>query len=154
MTDILIVTFATLGAVFALLAAIGILRMPDTFLRISVNTKAATLGVGLLLGAAAIYFGDFAVSTRVQAIIIFIVLTAPVGAHLIARTSYFLGNKMWKSSVVDDLEGKYDKKKHILLSEDPCGKEDQKIASSSSKKAPLDHLSLKNEDPKNPSSEK
>lgn len=154
MTDILIVTFATLGAVFALLAAIGILRMPDTFLRISVNTKAATLGVGLLLGAAAIYFGDFAVSTRVQAIIIFIVLTAPVGAHLIARTSYFLGNKMWKSSVVDDLEGKYDKKKHILLSEDPCGKEDQKIASNSSKKAPLDHLSQKNEDPKTPSSEK
>lgn len=152
MTNILIVTFTALGAVFALLAAIGILRMPDTFLRISVNTKAATLGVGLLLGAAAIYFGDFAVSTRVQAIIIFIVLTAPVGAHLIARTSYFLGNKMWKSSVVDDLEGKYDKKKHILLSEDPCGKEDQKIGFSPSNKTPLNHLSQKNEDPKIPSS--
>lgn len=138
MTDILIVIFATLGAVFALLAAIGILRMPDTFLRISVNTKAATLGVGLLLGAAAVYFGDFAVSTRVQAIIIFIILTAPVGAHLIARTSYFLGNKMWKSSVIDDLEGKYDKKKHILLSEDPSitaeKKKKTKIKISTSKK--------------------
>lgn len=153
MTNILIVIFATLGAVFALLAAIGILRMPDTFLRISVNTKAATLGVGLLLGAAALYFGDFAVSTRVQAIIIFIVLTAPVGAHLIARTSYFLGNKMWKSSVVDDLEGKYDKKKHILLSEDPSGKVDQKIESTSNQKVPFDTLSQKHEDPKNPSSE-
>lgn len=153
MTDLFIIIFATLGTIFALLAAIGILRMPDTFLRISVNTKAATLGVGLLLGAAALYFEDFAVSTRVQAIIIFIVLTAPVGAHLIARTSYFLGNKMWKSSVVDDLEGKYDKKKHILLSEDPCGKEDQKVKATSNKKVPFDNLSQKNEDPKNPSSE-
>lgn len=118
MTDILIYILATLGALFALLAAIGILRMPDTFLRISVTTKAATLGIGLILGASALYFGDFAVSTRVQAIIIFIVLTAPVGAHLIGRTSYFTGNKMWKNSVVDDLEGKYDKKKHQLQSED------------------------------------
>ncbi|MGM0635719.1 MAG: monovalent cation/H(+) antiporter subunit G [Bacteroidota bacterium] len=116
MTDILIYIFSTLGALFAILAAIGTLRMPDTYLRISVNTKAATLGVGLLLGAAAIYFGDFSVTTRVQAIIIFIILTAPVGAHLIARTSYFLGNKMWKNSVVDDLEGKYDKKSHQLKS--------------------------------------
>jgi len=118
MTDILIFTFATLGAIFALLAAIGILRMPDTFLRISVTTKAATLGIGLILGSAALYFGDLSVSSRVQAIIIFIVLTAPVGAHLIGRTSYFTGNKMWKKSVIDDLEGKYDKKKHELLSED------------------------------------
>lgn len=127
MNDILIFILATLGAIFALLAAIGVLRMPDTFLRISVTTKAATLGIGLMLGAAAIYFNDFAISTRVQAIIIFIVLTAPVGAHLIARTSYFLGNKMWDSSVVDDLDGMYDKKKHILLSEKPCPKE-MKIA--------------------------
>lgn len=118
MTEILIYAFSTLGALFALLAAIGILRMPDTFLRISVTTKAATLGIGLILGASALYFGNFAVSTRVQAIIIFIVLTAPVGAHLIGRTSYFTGNKMWKNSVIDDLEGKYDKKKHELQSED------------------------------------
>lgn len=123
MIDILIFTLATLGAIFAMLAAVGILRMPDTFLRISVTTKAATLGIGLILGAAAIYFGEFSVSTRVQAIIIFIVLTAPVGAHLIGRTSYFTGNKMWKNSVIDELKGKYDKKKHELLSEDVAKKQ-------------------------------
>ena len=122
MSELLIYILSTLGAIFAMLAAIGILRMPDAFLRISVTTKAATLGVGLLLGAAAIFFNDFAVSTRVQAIIIFIILTAPVGAHLIGRTSYFLGNKMWKNSVIDDLEGKYDKKNHKLLSEDVAEK--------------------------------
>ena len=59
MSDIIIIVFSSLGTIFALLAGIGLIRMPDTFLRISVNTKAATLGVGLLLGASAIYFGDY-----------------------------------------------------------------------------------------------
>jgi multicomponent Na+:H+ antiporter subunit G len=117
MTDFFIILLATAGALFSLLAAIGIIRMPDTYLRISVNTKAATLGVGLMLGSAAIFFQDFAATTRVQAIIIFILLTAPVGAHLIGRTSYFTGNKLWKGSVIDDLKGKYNIKSHELKSE-------------------------------------
>lgn len=118
MTDILIYILSTLGAFFALFAAIGIIRMPDPYLRISVNTKAATLGVGLLLGSAAIFFADFSVTTRVQAIVIFIFLTAPVGAHLLGRTSYFLGNKLWSGSVIDDLKGKYNKATHELKSDD------------------------------------
>lgn len=118
MTEILIYIFSTLGALFALLAAIGLVRMPDAYLRISVNTKAATLGVGLLLGAAAIFFSDFSVTTRVQAIVIFILLTAPVGAHLLGRTTYFLGNKLWDGSVIDDLKGKYNKATHELKSDD------------------------------------
>ncbi|SEA71849.1 monovalent cation/H(+) antiporter subunit G [Psychroflexus halocasei] len=122
MTEILIYIFSTLGALFALLAAIGLVRMPDTYLRISVNTKAATLGVGLLLGSAAIFFSDFSVTTRVQAIVIFIFLTAPVGAHLLGRTSYFLGNSLWSGSVIDDLKGKYNKATHELKSEDEIKK--------------------------------
>ncbi|WP_371815887.1 cation:proton antiporter [Flavobacterium sp. CS20] len=56
MSEWLIIIFSSLGTLFALLAAIGLIRMPDTFLRISVNTKAATLGVGLLIGAADYFF--------------------------------------------------------------------------------------------------
>lgn len=107
MTNIITAALATLGALFILLAGIGILRMPDTYLRMAVTTKAATLGVGLLLLAAALYFNDLSTTTRVVAIIIFILLTAPVGAHLIGRASYIVGNKLWEGSVVDDLEGKY-----------------------------------------------
>lgn len=107
MTSVIIAILASLGAAFVLLAAIGILRMPDTFLRMAVTTKAATLGVGLLLVAAAMYFNDMSTTTRVLAIIVFILLTAPVGAHLIGRASYIIGNKLWDKSVMDDLEGKY-----------------------------------------------
>jgi multicomponent Na+:H+ antiporter subunit G len=116
MIEILIIIISSLGTIFAMLAAIGLIRMPDTYLRISVNTKAATLGVGLLLGASAIYFGDVAISSRVLAIIIFIFLTAPIGGHLLGRTGYISGNELFKETKIDDLKGMYNKKTHKLSS--------------------------------------
>ena len=114
MISIIIAVIATLGTLFVLLAAVGILRMPDTYLRMAVTTKAATLGIGLILIAAAIYFYDFSTTTRVLAIILFILLTAPVGAHLIGKASYISGNKLWEGSIMDDLKGKYRKTgKHV-----------------------------------------
>ena len=116
MSDIAIIILSTFGAVFILLAAIGFVRMPDTYLRISVTTKAATLGVGLILASAAIYFDNLSVTSRVLAIILFIILTAPVGGHLIGRASYFLGVSMWKNSVLDELKGMYKENSHVLNS--------------------------------------
>jgi multicomponent Na+:H+ antiporter subunit G len=117
MSDWIIGILATFGAIFILLAAVGIVRMPDLYLRISVTTKAATLGIGLILACAAIYFNEMPVSTKVMAIILFILLTAPVGAHLLGRASYFIGIPMWKKSVMDKLKGMYQKRTHKLLSE-------------------------------------
>lgn len=125
MSDFFIAVFATLGTVFVLLASIGLVRMPDTYLRISVTTKAATLGIGLILISAAFYFKEASVTTRVLAIILFIVLTAPVGAHLIGRASYFIGVKMWHKSVIDELEGKYKKVTHELMSNDESDKDEE-----------------------------
>lgn len=107
MTEILIMILISLGTLFILLAAIGLVRMPDFYLRVSVTTKAATLGVGLVLGGAAFYFNDASVVSRVLAIIIFLLLTAPVAAHMIGRTAYFTGTKLWEKSEIDELEGKY-----------------------------------------------
>ena len=125
MSDFFIAVFATLGAVFVLLASIGLVRMPDTYLRNSVTTKAATLGIGLILISAAFYFKEASVTTRVLAIILFIILTAPVGAHLIGRASYFIGVKMWHKSVIDELEGKYKKITHELMSNDEFDKDEE-----------------------------
>jgi multicomponent Na+:H+ antiporter subunit G len=114
MSELFIMILSGLGAVFVLLAAIGLVRMPDLYLRISVTTKAATLGIGLLLGAAAIYFNEGAITTRVLAIVFFIILTAPIGAHLLGRASYFTNVPLWDRSKTDRLKGKYDKKTHRL----------------------------------------
>ncbi len=108
MVEIIVGILAFLGTVFVFLAAVGIIRMPDTYLRISVTTKAATLGIGLLMIAAAIYSYDLAITAKVLAIILFILLTAPVSAHLIGRISYIGGVKLWKESIMDELSGKYD----------------------------------------------
>lgn len=129
MIDFLIIALASFGALFVLLAAVGIVRMPDLYLRISVTTKAATLGIGLILGCVAIYFGDASITTRVLAIVFFLLLTAPVGAHLIGKASYFVGTPMWKKSVMDDLKDKYREQSHYLIS----GKEKDVTEESSEK---------------------
>lgn len=116
--DVLVMALALLGALFILLAAVGLLRMPDLYLRISVTTKAATLGIGMLLAGASLHFNDLAVTSRLLAIIFFLLLTAPVGAHLLGRASYFVNVPMWKKSVMDDLKGKYERGTHKLTSEE------------------------------------
>lgn len=126
MSDTVIAIISTFGALFILLAGIGIIRMPDLYLRISVTTKAATLGIGLIMFAAGIYFNESSITTRVLAIIFFLFLTAPVGAHLIGRSSYFTGIELWKKSKMDDLEGKYDVKSHTLKSGETTSENTQK----------------------------
>lgn len=116
MTEIIIGILAFLGTIFVFLAAVGMVRMPDTYLRISVTTKAATLGIGLLLIAGAIYSNQLAITAKILAIILFLLLTAPVSAHLIGRTSYFSGVKLWEKSVMDEMEGKYDPSSEELKS--------------------------------------
>jgi multicomponent Na+:H+ antiporter subunit G len=101
-TDWLIISIASVGTFFILLAGLGILRMPDFYLRISVTTKAGTLGVGLLLVATAFYFQDSAVTSRVLAIIVFLVLTAPVAAHMIGKAGYQAKIPLWDRSVRDE----------------------------------------------------
>jgi len=109
MTAILTAIFSTIGALAILFASIGILRMPDFFLRLSVTVKASTLGVGLLLICAAFTFSDVSVTTKAIAIIFFLVLTTPVAAHMIGKTAYHTGVEIWKDTIIDELKGFYEK---------------------------------------------
>src|SRR5690554_1646981 len=101
MSEWVIMILCTLGAIFVLIAALGIYRMPDFYMRLTVTVKAGTLGVGCILGAVAFYFYDFAVSTKVFAIIFFLFITSPVAAFMISRTAYVSGIKLWKTTDVD-----------------------------------------------------
>lgn len=112
MSDLLIMITSTIGAVFILIAAYGIVVMPDFYLRLSVTIKAATMGVGLLLLSTAYFFSEFSVTSKVIAIIFFLIITAPVAGHMIARTAYIIGVEKWKGTVLDELEGKYHRTTH------------------------------------------
>jgi multicomponent Na+:H+ antiporter subunit G len=90
------------GSAFALLAALGLLRMPDVFTRMQASTKASTLGLACLLIGAALELGDFASFIRVASIGAFVFLTTPVSAHVIARASYVAGVPLWEGTVLDE----------------------------------------------------
>jgi len=91
------------GTFFALVAAIGVLRLPDVFMRLSANAKAATLGTSFILGATALHFDDIRITGKIVAIVGFLVLTAPVAAHMLGRAAYFGKVPLWKGTICDEL---------------------------------------------------
>lgn len=97
-----------LGVIFVLIAGIGVLRMPDIFLRMSASTKAATLGLMLIMVGTAVYFGTVGIASRAIATAIFVLLTAPVSAHLIGRAAYSDRVKLWEKTQLDELAGQYE----------------------------------------------
>lgn len=95
MSEILIISFILLGSVFTVFAGIGIVRFPDVYIRMHAATKVGTLGSGLIMIGVAIEFGDTAVVIRCALIAIFLLLTAPIGAHMIGRAAMRTGIVPW-----------------------------------------------------------
>lgn len=94
-----------LGAALMMLAGLGVHRMPDLFTRMHASTKGATLGLALLLAAAALGFGELGVATKAALTSIFVFLTAPVAAHLLGRAAYAKNIPLWEHSVLDEGRG-------------------------------------------------
>lgn len=99
MIDWLMAAMVVLGGFFCFVAGLGILRLPDVLIRMHASTKAGTLGAGLILGAGAVYFGDGATITRALAAILFLLLTAPVAAHMIGRAAFRDGVPLWNTKI-------------------------------------------------------
>jgi len=116
MSEVMTLVLLFIGATFLLLAAVGVVRMPDVFSRMQAATKAATLGAACMLSAVAVYYDDFGVTIRALLVVAFFLLTAPVAAHVIARAAYFIGVPLWEGTVVDELRGRYDPHTHDLSS--------------------------------------
>ena len=116
--DALVAILLVTGTFIMLLAGIGVLRMPDLLMRMHATTKAGTLGAGLVMLAVATHFLDAGVTARALAIILFIMLTAPVAAHAIGRAGYFVGVPLWGKMLKDDLKDRYDPDTHLLRSPD------------------------------------
>jgi multicomponent K+:H+ antiporter subunit G len=78
-----------IGACFVLVGSIGLVRFPDFFSRLHAPTKATTLGLGAMLTASMLHFGFSAEGASVQEllIILFLFLSAPVSAHVVAKAA-------------------------------------------------------------------
>ena len=123
--DIFSIFLIIMGTALMFVSAIGIIRLPDFYLRMSAITKAATLGLFLLLIGLAIYFNSLGLTIKSVVIIIFILLTNPAGAHAIARAAYMKDTKLWEGNVTDELKDLIDRKEQLerLLETSPKNQE-------------------------------
>jgi len=87
--ELLVSLFLVLGSLFALVGAIGLYRLPDFYTRLHAPTKATTLGVGGMVIASLIFFGNRAegISLHELLITLFLFITAPVSAHVLAKAA-------------------------------------------------------------------
>lgn len=122
--DYLSAAFLVAGGIFACGAGLGILRFPDVLMRAHASTKAGTLGAGLVLIGVVIHFSEVGVVLRALVTITFLMLTAPIAAHIICRAAYHQGQPLWIKTVVDHLHTELspnaaDETDHPLFEADP-----------------------------------
>ncbi|MFQ3542691.1 monovalent cation/H(+) antiporter subunit G [Halobacillus rhizosphaerae] len=102
--DLTICLSLLIGTFFIISGSIGILRFPDVYARLHAATKSSTLGVaGIMIGAFLYLYSEYdIVSGKLLLGILFVLLTAPVSGHMIARAAYRSGVPLWEKSVKDD----------------------------------------------------
>jgi multicomponent Na+:H+ antiporter subunit G len=101
--DLLIVILLSLGGLFSLLAAVGILVMPDVYTRMQAASKAVTFGATSIVLAAALHFQEAGVVARCLLVCVFLFVTIPVASHLIARAAYRAREPLAPETSVDEL---------------------------------------------------
>lgn len=101
MINIIGLIFIGIGLAFDVFGCLGLVRLPDVYCRLQAATKCVTLGTCSILFGTFLIVGFTAAGVKSLLCMIFIVLTAPVAAHAIARGAHRAGVKLCKGSVVD-----------------------------------------------------
>ncbi|MBT1449475.1 Na+/H+ antiporter subunit G [Glaciecola sp. XM2] len=87
--ELVISALLILGGIFVLVGSIGLLRLQDLYVRLHAPTKATTLGLGgVLIGSMLYVFASQGtISINELLITLFLVITAPVTAHILAKVA-------------------------------------------------------------------
>ncbi|WP_439121760.1 monovalent cation/H(+) antiporter subunit G [Marivita sp.] len=118
MIEIITGSLIILGGAFAVIGAIGLVRLPDVLLRMHASTKIGTLACGVIMVCCALFFGTSDIIIRAVAVVLFLLLTAPIGAHMIGRSVVSTGVPLWKNEGIQQskLDGtlldEHEKPKH------------------------------------------
>ncbi len=104
-TSLLSAIFLISGSAICLLASVGVLRLPDFFMRMHAATKAGVVGSGFVLIGVAFAYPSPGMAIKVAIAVAFLLLTTPVAGHLLARAGYVAGVPMWRGTVQDRLDG-------------------------------------------------
>ena len=101
--EILIASLVFIGAFFTLVGSIGLVKLPDFFTRLHGPTKATTLGVGALLIASSLSFSIQTEGLSLHEILItlFLFITAPISAHIMAKSALHIQKNEEKKEPFD-----------------------------------------------------
>ena len=89
------------GLAFDFFGCLGLVRLPDVYNRLQAATKCVTMGTCSILFGSFLIVGWTAAGMKALLCIVFLLLTAPVAAHAIARGAHRSGVNLWQESVVD-----------------------------------------------------
>ena len=84
-----------LGVFFTLVAAVGLVRMPDVYTRAHATSKADTLGTILTLVGVALTFEAGVPRVKLVLLAVFLLITNPTATHAITRAAYDQGIVPW-----------------------------------------------------------
>jgi len=104
MNEILGTALIIIGLVFDFLGCLGLIRFPDVYTRLQASAKCVTLGTCGILFGLFLFSGFTATGIKALLCMAFILLTAPVSAHALARGAYKAGVKPWAGTVTDEYE--------------------------------------------------
>ncbi len=98
------IIFISVGLVFNLFGCLGLVRLPDVYNRLQAATKCVTFGTCSIMFGVFLIVGWTGEGLKSLLCILFIILTAPVSAHALARSAHISGVKLWRESVIDKYE--------------------------------------------------
>jgi multicomponent Na+:H+ antiporter subunit G len=101
--EIVISFFLVIGAAVYLLSSIGLVRFGDVFLRMHASTKASTLGVGFIMMATALYFGEPLITIKLIALLVIYFFTSPTGVQVLAHAAHTSKVPMVQETWIDEL---------------------------------------------------
>lgn len=104
MIDWIIAILIILASLFMLVAALGIVKLRDVYMRMHAITKASSLSIVLFLFAVVISYPSAETIVGALMVIVFIIATAPVASHMIARVSHMMRIPLSKGAVVNELD--------------------------------------------------
>ncbi|BBB25802.1 Na+/H+ antiporter subunit G [Amphritea japonica] len=87
--ELVVSVLLILGGLFVFIGSLGLAKLPDFYTRLHGPTKATTLGMGCLLIASMIFvtYQQGYLSVHELLITLFLLITAPVTAHMLAKTA-------------------------------------------------------------------
>ncbi|MDS1139450.1 monovalent cation/H(+) antiporter subunit G [Pusillimonas sp. SM2304] len=114
------------GSIITFIAALGVLRLPDFFMRMHAATKAGVVGPSLILVGAGLYQPSWDAWIKIALAILFLFMTTPIASHLLGKAGFIGGVSLWEGTARNDLDNVLPS--HVFVESDASTSSEQPAA--------------------------